>query len=110
MKSLPFSRSFDSTQDLTILLYLGSPLGWQAAKSEVNCNRGNVLLLPAFSDPDEYQWPVNARRVFIVDYEGVENGRAIGKHLMYEGASEVWWSLPDRDVHFVHEDNSCLIQ
>lgn len=104
-RALPYSRRFRAGASTTVVVYIGTPGGWAAAKRDVAGGADDVLLLPAGGAPDQYRWPdLSDRSVYVVDDRShADDTDAIARHVMAHGARDVLWSRRDDDVLYHRE-------
>lgn len=52
-----------------VMLYVGSPQCWQAAKNSKQLAQQNHLVLPLITDAKKYHWPVHDCPVVVIDFD-----------------------------------------
>lgn len=70
MKKLPpYGKQLKVVSPINlVMLYVGDPEGWIAAKADHQAGLNHSLVLPAMYKVDEYQWPVNGCHVVLIDF------------------------------------------
>ena len=91
-KMPPYGRQLVIPRPLRIvMLYVGTPECWQAAKNDRQVGQKNHLVLPLITDAKKYQWPVHDCSVVVIDFynSGLTEIRLLINMLIQAGAKSV---------------------
>lgn len=96
-KPPPYGRRLVIPETRIIMLYVGEPSCWEAAKEDRYLGLFNHLVLPYIREVDRYKWPINDCVVTVIDF-GISDPEEM-KNLFFvltkAGASEVGF----REMH-----------
>ncbi|MGO0308719.1 hypothetical protein ACTL6P_19350 [Endozoicomonas acroporae] len=108
MKKLPpYGRRLVVPNNKIIVLFVGAPHCWIAARESINKGHQNILVLPTIASVTQYQWPVEHKSVIVVDFTGgpISDLDRLAQVLMNNGAAFVGASQLGSDTSYQYEEN-----